>query len=227
MKPKHGLKELLNQDWNFRVRLIAGVIRWVTSWEMEGSWKRWSNLELAHQYPATLQYWVLQSWFCLDDVVPLENDFVLQNQHISPSSTSILLWFPGVCRWAFWNKHQLQVPPHDEVRQGWVNGSDFLIHSIRFFHSHNFRPSQIFYASTDVTLAGLEVGLLTMKKGEFSRFLFNPQYAFGDLGCPPRIPAASVVLYEVEVLDFLDSGQVDDFIELDLVGLKHSPIFLL
>lgn len=81
--------------------------------------------------------------------------------------------------------------------------------------------------STDVTLAGLEVGLLTMKKGEFSRFLFYPQYAFGDLGCPPRIPAASVVLYEVEVLDFLDSGQVDDFIALSPVGLKHSPIFLL
>lgn len=75
--------------------------------------------------------------------------------------------------------------------------------------------------STDVTLAGLEVGLLTMKKGEFSRFLFNPQYAFGDLGCPPRIPAASVVLYEVEVLDFLDSGQVDDFIALDLVDANN------
>lgn len=68
-----------------------------------------------------------------------------------------------------------------------------------------------------MTLAGLELGLLTMKKGEFSRFLFEPQYAYGDLGCPPLIPAFAVVLYEVHILDFLDSGQVDDFIELSPV----------
>lgn len=56
-----------------------------------------------------------------------------------------------------------------------------------------------------------------MKKGEFSRFLFEPQYAYGDLGCPPLIPAFSVVLYEVHILDFLDSGQVDDFIAMSQV----------
>lgn len=71
--------------------------------------------------------------------------------------------------------------------------------------------------STDVTLAGLELGLLTMKKGEFSRFLFEPRYAYGDLGCPPLIPALAVVLYEVHILDFLDSGQVDDFTALSPV----------
>lgn len=75
-----------------------------------------------------------------------------------------------------------------------------------------------FFFLTDVTLAGLELGLLTMKKGEFSRFLFKPQYAYGNMGCPPRIPADAVVLYEVEVLDFLDSGQVDDFTALSPVG---------
>lgn len=71
---------------------------------------------------------------------------------------------------------------------------------------------------TDVTLAGLELGLLTMKKGEFSRFLLQPQYAYGEMGCPPFIPAAAVVLYEVQILDYLDSGQVDDFIAMSLVG---------
>uniref|UniRef100_A0A672NP41 peptidylprolyl isomerase n=1 Tax=Sinocyclocheilus grahami TaxID=75366 RepID=A0A672NP41_SINGR len=59
----------------------------------------------------------------------------------------------------------------------------------------------------DVTLYGLELGLLTMKKGEFSRFLFMPKYAYGDLGCPPHIPPLAMVLYEVQVLDFLDSAQ--------------------
>lgn len=77
------------------------------------------------------------------------------------------------------------------------------------------------YFTTDVTLAGLEMGLLTMQKGEFSRFLLQPQYAYGELGCPPFIPAAAVVLYEVQILDFLDSGQVDDFMALSLVGSFH------
>ncbi|KAG5844493.1 hypothetical protein ANANG_G00163090 [Anguilla anguilla] len=40
----------------------------------------------------------------------------------------------------------------------------------------------------DVTLYGLELGLLSMRKGEFSRFLFLPRYAYGEIGCPPLIP---------------------------------------
>lgn len=71
--------------------------------------------------------------------------------------------------------------------------------------------------SVDVTLYGLELGLLTMKKGEFSRFLFKPKYAYGDLGCPPHIPPLATVLYEVHVLDFLDSAQVDEFMDLTMV----------
>ncbi|KAG9351902.1 hypothetical protein JZ751_023153 [Albula glossodonta] len=66
----------------------------------------------------------------------------------------------------------------------------------------------------DVTLYGLELGLLTMKKGEFSRFLFLPKYAYGDIGSPPLIPPAATVLYEVQVLDFLDSAEVDEFFAL-------------
>lgn len=71
---------------------------------------------------------------------------------------------------------------------------------------------------TDVTVTGLELGLLTMKRGEFSRFLFQPQYAYGDMGCPPFIPAAATVLYEVHVLDYLDSAQVDDVTAMSPVG---------
>ncbi|TNN47521.1 Inactive peptidyl-prolyl cis-trans isomerase FKBP6 [Liparis tanakae] len=77
---------------------------------------------------------------------------------------------------------------------------------------------------TDVTLAGLELGLLTMRKGEFSRFLFQPQYAYGDMGCPPFIPAAAVILYEVQILDFLDSGQVDDFIAMSPEEQNTLPL---
>uniref|UniRef100_A0A3B5AF47 peptidylprolyl isomerase n=1 Tax=Stegastes partitus TaxID=144197 RepID=A0A3B5AF47_9TELE len=62
----------------------------------------------------------------------------------------------------------------------------------------------MWFVGADVTLAGLELGLLTMKKGEFSRFLLQPRYAYGDMGCPPLIPAAAAVLYEkLPLSDFL------------------------
>ncbi|NXP06151.1 FKBP6 isomerase, partial [Thinocorus orbignyianus] len=66
----------------------------------------------------------------------------------------------------------------------------------------------------DITLLGLEVGLLTMKKGEVARFVFTPDYAYGRQGCPPLIPPNATVMFEVEVLDFLDSEESDAFFEL-------------
>lgn len=71
----------------------------------------------------------------------------------------------------------------------------------------------------DLTLYGLELGLLTMKKGEFSRFLFLPKYAYGEFGCPPLIPPSATVLYEVQILDYLDSAEVDEFFALTPVSM--------
>lgn len=68
--------------------------------------------------------------------------------------------------------------------------------------------------TSDVTLWGLEVGLLTMKKGELAHFLFKPKYAYGEMGCPPLIPSSATVFYEVHVIDFLDSAKVDEFFAL-------------
>lgn len=140
--------------------------------------------------------------------------------HILPplSSTSALLWFHWILEWAFWNYHKPQVPPDDEVGERSVISCDIPVKSIKAEdYALTFLPGWN-VGKTDVTLAGMELSLLTMKKGEFSRFLFEPQYAFGDLGCPPNVPGAAVVLYEIHVIDFFDSGQVDDFIALSLVG---------
>uniref|UniRef100_A0A8C6YUP3 peptidylprolyl isomerase n=2 Tax=Nothoprocta perdicaria TaxID=30464 RepID=A0A8C6YUP3_NOTPE len=66
----------------------------------------------------------------------------------------------------------------------------------------------------DVTLWGLEIGLLTMRKGELARFVFAPDYAYGKLGCPPLVPPNATVLFEVELLDFLNSAESDGFFAL-------------
>uniref|UniRef100_A0A3B4F5Z3 peptidylprolyl isomerase n=1 Tax=Pundamilia nyererei TaxID=303518 RepID=A0A3B4F5Z3_9CICH len=106
-------------------------------------------------------------------------------------------------------------PPVPENASVLIHYSGFLEYSDQPFETTtHLKYPRMMKLGRDVTLAGLELGLLTMKKGEFSRFLLQPQYAYGEMGCPPFIPAAAVVLYEVQILDYLDSGQVDDFITM-------------
>ncbi|XP_071757895.2 inactive peptidyl-prolyl cis-trans isomerase FKBP6 [Centroberyx gerrardi] len=114
------------------------------------------------------------------------------------------------------------VPQHASVS---MHFSGFLEYSDQPFDTtSNLKYPRMMKLGRDVTLAGLELGLLTMRKGEFSRFLFQPQYAYGDMGCPPFIPPAAMVLYEVQVLDFLDSGQVDDFVAMSPEEQNTVPL---
>uniref|UniRef100_A0A3Q3SBT5 peptidylprolyl isomerase n=1 Tax=Mastacembelus armatus TaxID=205130 RepID=A0A3Q3SBT5_9TELE len=116
-------------------------------------------------------------------------------------------------------------PPVPQNASVLIRYSGFLEYSDHPFETNaNIKYPQMMKLGRDVTLAGLELGLLTMKKGEFSRFLFQPQYAYGEMGCPPIIPAAAMVLYEVQILDFLDSGQVDDFVTLSLEEQHTAPL---
>lgn len=47
-----------------------------------------------------------------------------------------------------------------------------------------------------------------MKKDEVASFLLQSGYAYGGMGCPPRIPGGATVLFEVELLDFIDYAAV-------------------
>lgn len=57
-----------------------------------------------------------------------------------------------------------------------------------------------------------------MKKGEVARFIFSPNYAYGQQGCLPLIPPNATVLFEVELIDFLDSADSDTFFALTAVS---------
>jgi FK506-binding protein 6 len=41
---------------------------------------------------------------------------------------------------------------------------------------------------TPEIIPGLLIGLETMELKEISQFVVSPEYAYGKLGCPPRIP---------------------------------------
>uniref|UniRef100_A0A2K5EIK6 peptidylprolyl isomerase n=2 Tax=Aotus nancymaae TaxID=37293 RepID=A0A2K5EIK6_AOTNA len=76
----------------------------------------------------------------------------------------------------------------------------------------------------DITLWGMELGLLSMRRGELARFLFKPTYAYGTLGCPPLIPPDTTVLFEIELLDFLDSAESDKFCDLSAEQQDQFPL---
>lgn len=60
-------------------------------------------------------------------------------------------------------------------------------------------------ASMDTLLVrGLALALMGMRKGEQCRLLLSPEYAFGAMGCPPRIPPNATILYEITLLNFVD-----------------------
>ena len=63
-------------------------------------------------------------------------------------------------------------------------------------------------------IMGLELGILTMKKNEKAQFLIDCNYAFGKLGCPPRIPAEAQLLADVELLDFVEDGKAESMLSV-------------
>jgi FKBP-type peptidyl-prolyl cis-trans isomerase len=51
-------------------------------------------------------------------------------------------------------------------------------------------------------IPALDALISTMKKGEVAKMTTTPKYAFGRLGCPPRIPANCSLQFEVELIYF-------------------------
>ncbi|XP_055943232.1 inactive peptidyl-prolyl cis-trans isomerase FKBP6-like [Argiope bruennichi] len=72
-------------------------------------------------------------------------------------------------------------------------------------------------------LPGLEIGIQTMKTDELSRILVSSKYAFGPMGCPPRIPPNAELLYEVQVLKFTPGKDAVEFEEMAPEDQKKAP----
>ena len=91
-----------------------------------------------------------------------------------------------------------------------------------------------------------KVGIRTMTKNEKAHFLIDHTYGYGRFGCPPRIPEQATILgiisnfdnrlssrlrrtvmvalltssirtAMVEVVDFVEEGQADAFLALDII----------
>ncbi|OWK52486.1 Inactive peptidyl-prolyl cis-trans isomerase FKBP6 [Lonchura striata] len=115
------------------------------------------------------------------------------------------------------------VPPGASVA---VKYSGYLGNWNKLFCSNgNSKYPRLMKLGKDITLWGLEIGLLSMTKGEAALFVLAPEYAYGQRGCPPFIPSNTMVLFKVEVLDFIDSEECDAFFELTYFELKFRYFF--
>ncbi|KFP29338.1 Peptidyl-prolyl cis-trans isomerase FKBP6, partial [Colius striatus] len=88
----------------------------------------------------------------------------------------------------------------------------------------NCKSPRLVKLGKEITLLGLKVGLLTMKKEEMAIFIFLPEYAYGSMGCPPLIPPNATVMFEVELLDFIDSKESDTFFQLSAEQQDTFPL---
>uniref|UniRef100_A0ACB8EDK6 Inactive peptidyl-prolyl cis-trans isomerase fkbp6 n=1 Tax=Sphaerodactylus townsendi TaxID=933632 RepID=A0ACB8EDK6_9SAUR len=115
-----------------------------------------------------------------------------------------------------------EMPPDASIL---VKFSGYLEHMDRPFDTNcSKRKLRLMKVGEDITLQGMVIGLLSMKRGELARFLFKPNYAFGMAGCPPLIPPRATVLFEIELLDFLDTAESDEFFELTPEQQKRFPL---
>ncbi|RZF36467.1 hypothetical protein LSTR_LSTR009563 [Laodelphax striatellus] len=69
-------------------------------------------------------------------------------------------------------------------------------------------------------ILGVEIAVKTMKKGEESQFLVEPEYAFGKLGCPPRVPPEATILFQIEIVDFVE---LSDTTETAMIEHEETP----
>ncbi|KAF1742821.1 hypothetical protein MXB_137, partial [Myxobolus squamalis] len=58
-------------------------------------------------------------------------------------------------------------------------------------------------------LQGLQIALSTMSKEEEAKFIIRSDYAYGQLGCPPRIPHNATIIFDVEMISFVNQDHED------------------
>lgn len=59
-----------------------------------------------------------------------------------------------------------------------------------------------FTLGTGQVIKGWDLGVATMKKGELAKFTLKPEFAYGESGSPPKIPANATLLFEVELISW-------------------------
>lgn len=61
-----------------------------------------------------------------------------------------------------------------------------------------------FYIGTGQVIKGWDIGIMTMKLGEKADLIIKPQYGYGKIGAPPKIPGDATLIFTIEVIQIAD-----------------------
>ncbi|RNA40467.1 inactive peptidyl-prolyl cis-trans isomerase FKBP6-like [Brachionus plicatilis] len=80
-----------------------------------------------------------------------------------------------------------------------------------FDSTHLRNKSFEFKLGNGEVVRGLDIAVSTMKRHEKSQFIFEPEYYCGKFGCEPRVPKETPVLFEIEVISFVEANAFDNY----------------
>ena len=67
-----------------------------------------------------------------------------------------------------------------------------------------------FTLGTGNVIKGWDQGVKTMKKGEIAQFKIRGDYAYGERGSPPKIPANATLIFDIELISWVSEADVTD-----------------
>lgn len=77
-----------------------------------------------------------------------------------------------------------------------------LLDGTQFDSSRDREEKFSFELGKGQVIKAWDIGVATMKVGEWCQLICKPEYAYGSAGSPPKIPPNATLVFEVELFDF-------------------------
>nr|XP_015197959.1 PREDICTED: peptidyl-prolyl cis-trans isomerase FKBP5-like isoform X1 [Lepisosteus oculatus] len=84
----------------------------------------------------------------------------------------------------------------------YVHYTGRLLNGKKFDCSLDRKEPFVFNLGKGQVIKAWDIGVASMRKGELCLLLCKPEYAYGAVGSPPKIPPNSTLVFEVELLSF-------------------------
>ncbi|XP_017334934.1 peptidyl-prolyl cis-trans isomerase FKBP5 isoform X2 [Ictalurus punctatus] len=85
-----------------------------------------------------------------------------------------------------------------------------LLNGKKFDSSFDHKKPFVFNVGKGQVIKAWDIGVCSMQKGEVCLLMCKPEYAYGSVGSPPKIPPNSTLLFEVELLSFRGEELTED-----------------
>ncbi|XP_062853958.1 peptidyl-prolyl cis-trans isomerase FKBP5 [Trichomycterus rosablanca] len=85
-----------------------------------------------------------------------------------------------------------------------------LLNGKKFDSSFDHKEPFVFNVGKGQVIRAWDIGVCSMQKGEVCLLMCKPEYSYGSVGSPPKIPPNSTLLFEVELLSFKGEALTED-----------------